>query len=164
MLVSDPLLRIIKRFEDSRNEHPGGQPVDYFLACKLPQTLMRNHQGRALHADCSSLRNQCVAEPKLVFVGDHLQPSVVADHGCGLALADRVDDHYRARPEFGAGGESFELKIDAVVLAVPRYVQIRQVRMNVARSTVAHLAATGAEQQVIARMVSLASKPCSLGS
>src|SRR5258705_1707170 len=110
---------------------------------------MRYDQACALQAAGGGLRDQRVAEPELVFVGDLLEPSVVADQRCGLALADRVDDHHRSRSKFGAGGKSFEFQVDAPVLAVPGYVQVRKVGMNVSRSTVAHLAVPRIARMVI---------------
>ena len=88
----DPLPRVIQRVESSRHENQLWKPIDYFLARKLAQPLVRQHHRDSLQAGSGGLRNPRITDPELILIGNDLEPSVVADQRVGVPFPNRVQD------------------------------------------------------------------------
>lgn len=82
---------------------------------------MRQYHRYSLDAGSYGQRHPGVAEPKLVWIRDPFEPSIVADQGSGILLSNRIEDGLRAGSEFDAVGEALPLRVHASVLAIPSY-------------------------------------------
>ena len=136
LLVNHPLDSLGWRAERARYERGFPNLTENRFARNLAQPATCQHHGDSLEADCHRQRSPGVTNPQLIFIGNRLEPPVVADKRGGVAVSNRVDDVHHGCSKFRANGETVPIGVNAPVLAIPAYGYPRMLRMNVANHAV----------------------------